>query len=242
MTANRRKAEELWIKILNILDPSHTNSNYYKKVFAEMSDAQFSAWLKKKFPLKFHFRPFEIEPDLDVCIKALDVMGVPLLEPVAMPWVYENSDGKPVYSKPAFVGYTHLKKLKQFGTKKNHLPISNDNVDMKSGLLLGEDKGARESDREFEALQVMGLSYTAKEFSTFKADALGAKDQAYGAINSIGDVYQQDIVFRQDDSLARNMISSYMIGSHLMTNLVINDYMTPATVQGRHSKVTRETE
>lgn len=242
MTANRRRAEELLIHVMDILDPSKSNSTYYKKTLAEMSDKQFETWLKKKFPIKFHFRPFEIEPDVEVSIKALDYLGVPLLETVAMPWVYENPDGKPVYSKPSFVGYTHLKKLKQFGTKKNHLPISNDNVDMKSGLLLGEDKGARESDREFEALAVMGLDYTAKEFSTFKADALGAKDQAYGAINSIGDVYQKDIVFTKDDSLARNMISAYMIGSHLMTNLVNTDYMTPYTLQGRSKKVTRETE
>lgn len=241
MTSNRRRAEELLIKVMDTLDPSHTNSDYYKAALAKMSDKQFEEWLKKKFPLKFNFRPFEIEPDVATCVKALNIMKVPLLEPVAMPWVYENSDGKPVFSKDAFVGYIHLKKMKQFGTKKNHLPTSNDNIDMKSGLLVGEDKGARESDREFEALAVMGLTNTAKEFSTFKADSMGAKDQAYGSINTVGDVYLKDIDFRRDDSLSRNMISSYLIGSHLMSNLVITDYMTPATLANRKQRVTRET-
>ena len=242
MTPERRKAEELCIKVMDVLDPSKTNSTYYKEVFANMSDIQFEKWLKKKFPLKFHFRPFEIEPDVDTCNKALKIMHVPLMERVAMPWVYKDSNGKPVYSKETFVGYIHLKKLKQFGTKKNHLPTSSDNRDMKSGLLVGEDKGARESDREFEALAVMGLTKTAKEFSTFKADSMNVKDQAYSAINIIGDISQKDLVFKQDDSLSRHMISSYMISSHLMNNLVITDYMTPATINMKKQRVTRENE
>ena len=240
MTPKRRKAEELCITTMDILDPTHTNSTYYKETFSRMSDAQFEKWLKKKFPIKFNFRPFEIEPNLPTIIKALDFLHVPLLERVAMPWVFEDSNGRPVYSKDTFVGYIHLKKLKQFGTKKNHLPTSNDNRDMKSGLLVGEDKGARESDREFEALAVMGLTNTAKEFSTIKADAMNAKDQAYSSINTTGDVYLNDINFAKEDSLSRNMISSYMIGSHLMTNLVITDYMTPATMNLKRHKVSRE--
>lgn len=240
MTANRRKAEELLVKVMDALDPTHTNSDYYKNAFAKMSDKQFEQWLKKKFPIKFHFRPFEIEPSVEMSDRALGIMNVPLLEKVAEPWLYENSDGKPVYTYEAFVGYTHLKKMKQFGTKKNHIPLRNDNIDMKTGQLLGEDKGARESDREFEALTVMGLSYTAKEFSTFKADAMEAKDQAYSTINITGKLSQKDIDFRKDDSLSRHIISAYMIGSHLMNNLVITDYMTPATLANRKKRVKRE--
>jgi len=242
MTANRRKAEELCIKVMDIMDPSGTNSEYYKKHFASMNDKDFVSWLKKKFPIKFNYRPFEIEPSVAVSLKALKVMNVPLIEKIAMPWVYEDTDGRPVYSKDCFVGYIHLKKMKQFGTKKNHLPLSNNNRDMKSGLLVNEDKGARESDREFEALAVMGLTNTAKEFSTFKADSMYAKDQAYNSINTLGDIYLKDIEFSVDDSLSRNMISSYLIGSHLMNNLVITDYMTPATLANKRGRVGRETE
>lgn len=240
MTPKRRKAEELCIKVMDTLDPSHTNSNYYKEVFASLSDKQFEAWLKKKFAVKFNFRPFEIEPPLATSKKALDILKVPLMEKVALPYHYTNSDGKPIYTKETFVGYIHLKKMKQFGTKKNHLPLSNDNRDMKSGLLVGEDKGARESDREFEALKVMGLDKTATEFASFRADAMNAKDQAYTSINLTGDLYLKDVDIRPEDSLSRNMISSYLIGSHLMNNLVIIDYMTPATYSVKRKKVSRE--
>lgn len=242
MTPGRRRAEEKCIKVMDILDPTHTNSDYYKKIFAEMSDNQFKRWLSKKFPIKFHFRPFEIEPEVAASKKALDFLGVPLTEKICQPWIYINAEGKSPYSKEAFTGYIHLKKLKQFGTKKNHLPLSSNNRDMKSGLLVGEDKGARESDREFEALGVMGLTYTAKEFSTFKADSMYAKDQAYSTINTLGDVYMKDITFSDSDSLSRHMISSYLIGSHLMSNLVIRDYMTPATFNDKKQRVRRETE
>ena len=37
--------------------------------------------------------------------------------------------------------YIHLKKMKQFITKKNSTPTGIDNRDMKSGLLVSFDKG-----------------------------------------------------------------------------------------------------
>gem|GEM_PF-5024432 len=39
------------------------------------------------------------------------------------------------------VVYIHIKKMKQFITKKNSAPSSIENRDMKSGLLVSHDKG-----------------------------------------------------------------------------------------------------
>lgn len=240
MNAKRMKAEKLIYDVMDILDPTKTNSDYYKKKFTTMSDAQFTKYLSQKFPIRFQIRPFEIEPDLSTIIKGLDFIKVPLFEPMTMDYIYSNN-GKPVWTKPCFVGYDHLKKMKQFSSKKTHMSTSISMRDMKSGQLLQEDKGARESDREFEALAVMGLDNTIFEFSKVKKDAMNAKSSAYGTINLLGDVTLDDIDTSKDDGLAKNMISSYMISAHLYNNLVMeDDYMTLRTRQDKKRKVERE--
>lgn len=241
MNAKRMKAEKLIYDVMDILDPTKTNSDYYKKTFTNMSDSQFVKFLSQKFPIRFQTRPFEIEPDLSTSIKALNFLEVPLFEPITLDYIYERKDGKPVWSKPCFVGYAHQKKMKQFSSKKTHMSTSISMRDMKSGQLLQEDKGARESDREFEALTVMGLDNTVFEFSKVKKDAMTAKSSAYSTINLLGDVTLGDIDTSKEDGLAKNMISAHMIAAHLYNNLVMeDDYMTMRIRQERKRKVERE--
>lgn len=241
MNKNRMKAEKLIYDVMDILDSTKANSDYYKKLFTTMSDTQFVKFLGKKFPIRFQIRPFVIEPNLSTSIKALDFIGVPLFEPITLDYIYERKDGNPIWSKPCFVGYAHLKKMKQYGAKKTHMSTSISMRDMKSGQLLQEDKGARESDREFEALTVMGLDNTVFEFSKVKKDAMNAKSSAYSTINLLGDVTLADIETSKDDGLAKTMISAHMIAAHLYNNLVMEeDYMTPRTRQDKKRKVERE--
>lgn len=240
MNAKRKKVEERTYHLFDILDPTGTNTDYWKKHFANMSDTQFEKWLSCKFPFRFQSRPFEIEPNMTIIKKALDFLEVPLTESVAEPFLYVNKDGNPVWTQPTFVGYIHLRKLKQFVTKKNHMSISIDQRDMKSGQLVSDDKSARQSDREFEALQVMGLNYTTLEFSKIKADAMDVKNQSYNQINLTGDLKIADINIDRTDSLSKNMISAYMIASHLQTNLVNTDYMLPVTMKNKKTRIERD--
>lgn len=241
MNKKRLEAEKLIYDVMDILDPTGSNTDFYKKKFAAMSDAQFTKFLSQKFPIRFQTRPWEIEPDISTSIKALDFLEVPLFEPITQNYKYQNKDGKAIWSKPCFVGYSNLKKMKQFSAKKTHMSTSISARDMKSGQLYQEDKGARESDREVEALVVMGLDSTIFEFTTIKKDAMVAKSSAYSTINLLGDVSLEDIDTSKDDGMAKNMISAHMIAAHLYNNLVIeSDYMTPRTRLNKVRRVERE--
>jgi hypothetical protein len=79
----------------------------------------------------------------------------------------------------------HIKKVQQFITKKNKVSMDINNRDMKGGRLNTDDKGAATSDREFESLALFDLNNTMDEFSTFKADAMNAKSEAYAQIAGI---------------------------------------------------------
>ena len=130
--------------------------------------------------------------------------------------------------------------MKQMLTKKNSTAINIEKRDMKTGLLTGEDKGGKETDREFESLAVMGLDYTMDEFARPKADALGAMSQMSNIIMSQGFVSEKDITVAKDDSLGKNMLNVYLLGAHIHSNLVDIEYMTPHTAQDRKNKIERQ--
>lgn len=242
MTPQRSKAEKLIYDVMDKLDPQGYNTAYYKTLFAKMSDAQFMKFCKRNLPFRFHTKPFVVEPKMYDVEDALKVLNVPLLEKVALPYLYIDKNGNPVWSKEAMVVYIHIKKMKQFITKKNSTPSSIDNRDMKSGLLISHDKGGKTSDREMEALAVMGLDKTMEEMSTWRADYMDAKSIAYQTIGTLGKISEKDIQIDDMDSIAKNTLNAYMVSSLINSNILNKDYMLPKTITGRKAKITRETE
>lgn len=242
MNAKRKKAEELIYKTMDTLDKTGMNTAYYKEKFSKMNDTEFQKWAANPLPIRFHTKPFVVEPTMSEIEDTLNQLGTPLLEKVALPYLYVNKDGEPVWSKEAMVVYIHIKKMKQFITKKNSTPLSIENRDMKTGLLVSHDKGGKTSDREMEALTVMGMEETMKELSTYRADYMDAKSVAYQTIATTGKLSQNDIDLHNRDSLSKNLLNAFLIGSLLNSNIVNVDYMLPSTIENKQRKVTRETE
>ena len=242
MNAQREKAEALIYKVFDKLDNQQYNSAYYKNLFSTMSDAQFFAFCKRTLPFRFHTKPFVVEPKMYDIEEALKVLGVPLLEKVALPYLYVNKDGEPVWSKEAMVIYIHIKKMKQFITKKNSTPTSISNRDMKTGHLVSFDKGGKTSAREMESLAVMGLDHTMDEMSTWRADYMDAKATAYQTISTLGKISEGDIPIDPVDSISKNTLNVYMTSSLIGSNMLNQDYMLPKTLASRQAKVQRETE
>lgn len=227
----RQEIETLVISSMNILDKSGTNSEYYKNLFAEMSDNQFDKFIAKRFPFKFQYRPSVVEPSMDDITKALDSIGVPLMETITEPNVYINKDGIPVNTKECLVVYVHHKPVQQFITKKNKWSMDTGNRDMKSGRLTSTDKGAVASDREFESMAVQSMDKTMREFYTIKADAMSAKNLANNIIGTTGMLRLDDIPIDKDDSLSKNLMNVYMIGAHINSNLLNEGNYTQYTLK-----------
>jgi hypothetical protein len=114
-------------------------------------------------------------------------------------------------------------------------------VHIKLRLYVNDIKG-KASDREMEAMTVMGMEQTMKELSTYRADYMDAKSIAYQTIATTGQLSQKDLPLENTDSLSKNLLNTYMIGSLLNTNILNVDYMLPATLEAKTRKVTRETE
>ena len=75
MNAKRKKAEDLIYSVLDTADKTHTNSTYYKQLFSKMSDADFEEFWKRRLPLRFHIKAFEIEPKMHDVVDAFNGLG-----------------------------------------------------------------------------------------------------------------------------------------------------------------------
>ena len=103
-----------------------------------------------------------------------------------------------------------------------------------------QDKGSATSDKEMECLAIAGMTNTMIEFSTFKADAMDSKSQAYSTIANTGMLSRKDIDLSKQDSLSRNLISTYLLACHISSNLV-NEYgYTPYTLREKQMRAQRE--
>ena len=134
MTKERQQAEELIYKIYDTVDPSKTNSDYYRKIFATMSDQDFVKFCKRRLPFRFHNSVFKVEPKMYEIIDAFKVLNKPLLEKVKLPYVYKNAKGEPVETQECMAIYIHLKRMKQMLTKKNNTAMNIEKRDMKTYL------------------------------------------------------------------------------------------------------------
>lgn len=238
MNQQRLKAERLIYQIYDILDPSGRNTEFWKNEFNNMNDDQFKKYISKSFPFYFQTGAFK-EPSMAEISKALDTLNVPLLEPVYLPYKYKDSDGNPMKTKECLVIYLHMKRMKQLLTKKNGMSIDTKTRDMKTGLLTGVDKNGKESDHEFESLAISGLYNTMKEFSRPRADSMNDKNIMNNTIKTTGIVSLKDLPEDLDDSLSKNLISTYYIGAQLYTSFVNEEYILPYTYKNKHKKIDR---
>ena len=240
MFKKRKEVEELVYKVMDILDPTQQNSQFYKAKFAKMNDKQFIKFFSQDFPLKFQIRLFEIEPTMKQISDALDYIHIPMIEQMNLPFEYRSKDGTPVKSDDALILYVPIRKVKQFLSKKNSMSTNISNRDMKSGLLQTVDKNGNTSDREMESLAVMGLDASMKELATYRADSMNATDEFYSMINTTGMVRQSDVDVETSDSLARNELNVYLLGAALNSNLINEGNYLRHTLTSRGRKTERE--
>lgn len=235
-----KKAQELIIKVFNKLDKTGINTEHYKKLFSKMSDKEFIKFASCDFPYRFHERPFETNTDMEDVKQACDIMGVPLMERVKLPYLYEDENGNSVNTLECYTVYTHFKKVQQFITHKNSMSSDVTKRDMKTGLLNGFDKNGKTSDREMESLAILDLDDTLTEFARPKADSMKAKNYMENIINTTGQVSQKDIPIDKDDSLSKNLFNTYMIGALLNSNIVNNNYTLPYTLKDKKKEILRK--
>lgn len=242
MNKARKQVEMLIYQVMDKLDKTESNSGFYKEKFAKMSDKEFYEFFQQEFALKFQMKMFDIEPTMEQINEAAKLVGIPLMEYVYLPFLYEDEKGRAVKTNyKALVIYVPIKKMKQFIGKKNNMSLSIDDRNLKTGRLIGHDKSGQTSDREFECLVVMDCPYALRELSTYRADTMKAKDEFYAEIATKGMVSLNDVDVERDDAIGRNTLNTYFLGAGIWSNLIGDTYYLPYTLKkNEKNKVRRE--
>ena len=109
----------------------------------------------------------------------------------------------------------------------------------KTGRLVGADKGAVTSDREFESMASWGLTNTMEEFANARADDMEAKNFMYNQINTTGMFKLKDVPKTVDAQLSKNLLNVYLMGAHISSNLINKDNYTFHTLRKNKKMITR---
>ena len=73
----RDKIEDLVYRVFDAVDKTHTNSDYYRKIFSDMTDDQFYKFLQRRLPFRFHTEVFKIEPKMYEVFDAFKILDKP---------------------------------------------------------------------------------------------------------------------------------------------------------------------
>ena len=211
--------------IMNKLDPSGTNSKLYHEKFDKMSDNQFDSYIKRFFEddkQNFYLEIVEYERDLTMeqINACAEMMGVPLYERIAMPYLSGDKDNVMVSRAKVPVGYIHEKRMPQTLMKKSNASIKIEKRNPKTGQVVGEDKNARNSDSEVYSLATLGAMDALREFMGSRADDMKAKNEMYAAIAKNGYVSLEDLSDDPANKTALNTFDVYFLMQGLRTNMV----------------------
>ena len=231
----RVEMEKFIYDVFDRLDPTKTNTNFYKAFFSKMTDKEFDAFFESFFKdenayLTWTVETFENDVSMENIEKAADYMKIPLYEHVLY---YGEDKSKPLVTPyPVPVGYFHEKRVQQTAIKKNSTSIDVGMRDAKTNQVINDDKNSRQSIDENYSMMTYGAEKSIKEFMSFRADDSVMKEEAYNQIRENGYVSMADLPDNVENKAALNMVDVYLICQGVKSDLVTPGYILKKTMAG----------
>ena len=223
--SKRKRMESLIYAVFDALDLSKINTEKYKDLFGEMNDSKFDAFFREFFKdeneyLVLDVVDYERDFKIENVEAAAKILGIPLFEKVALPFV--NGDPRnPVITKYEVpVGYVHVKRVQQILSKKNTTSTEIASRSAMTGQVVGKDKNARDSDQENFALVSLGANDTLREFMGPRADDMVMKNEMYASIAQKGYVSLAQLTNKVENKTTLNALDVHLIGMGIKSDLI----------------------
>lgn len=232
----RKKYEEKLYQLLDDFDPSHFNSNKYRKAFSKMSNAEFINMAKTMLDPDHDDFIFSIdinemdrgnkdELTLEKVRKISEKWKIPLEEYVIMPFRNPEDPEHPMVTlTPIPIVYCQIRRFfQQMLQHKN--AISNDNAKINpiTGQVTGEDKTASTTNVQTYALTVTNEKKALKEFLGPRADDTVSKQQMLTEIEKTGTVRLDDLDIKTHNKQSINTVETFMRAACLDVQFEGND-------------------
>lgn len=233
--AKRKEMEDLIYTFFDLFDPTGRNTEYYRNLFNNMSDGQFDQYFKLLFEqddpyLTATMIDYENPVLIENIEKAAKYLEVPLFERVVLPYASEDPDNPVITKHECLVGYLNIKRLQQINFKKLGLSTDASERNMVTGQVTGHDKNSRNSDQETIALLTVGANVSLKELMSMRADDMVMKAEMNKKIARDGYVAMEELTDKLSNKTTLNSAAVFFIGAGLMTDLVMNDYFLPKSL------------
>ena len=233
--AKRKEMEDLIYGFFDLFDPSGRNTEYYRNKFKSMSDAEFDQYFKLLFEqddpyLTATMVDYENPLKIENIEKAAKFLGVPLFEKVVLPYASQDPNNPIITKHECLVGYLNIKRLQQLNFKKIGISTDISERNMITGQVAGHDKNSRNSDQETIALLTVGANVSLKELMSMRADDMVMKAEMNKKIARDGYVAMDELTDKLSNKTTLNSAAVFFIGAGLMTDLVMNDYFLPKTL------------
>lgn len=235
---NRKEIQTLLYSVYDALDPSGSNTDKFKMMFAPMNDKEFEKFIREIInnddeDFTLDIVEFEHNLKYEYCEKAADVLGIPLMEYVYMPHLSMDKTHVIVTKEKCLVGYINIKRTQQLLAKKNGLSLSNEKRSSTTGQVIStsshKDKNARDSDIEATILVSLGAEHILQELHGPRADDLVMKRQMNKAIATKGYVLLDELDNLPTNKVTLNTVNTYLLGMMLKSDLVSSTYILPKT-------------
>ena len=233
--AKRKEMEELIYGFFDLFDPTGRNTEYYRNKFKSMNDGEFDQYFKLLFEqddpyLTATMVDYENPVKIENIEKAAEFLDVPLFERVVLPYASQDPNNPIITKHECLVGYLNIKRLQQLNFKKIGISTDISERNMITGQVAGHDKNSRNSDQETIALLTVGANVSLKELMSMRADDMVMKAEMNKKIARDGYVAMNELTDKLSNKTTLNSAAVFFIGAGLMTDLVMNDYFLPKTL------------
>lgn len=233
--AKRKEMEELIYGFFDLFDPTGRNTEYYRNKFKSMNDGEFDQYFKLLFEqddpyLTATMVDYENPVKIENIEKAAEFLDVPLFERVVLPYASQDPNNPIITKHECLVGYLNIKRLQQLNFKKIGISTDISDRNMITGQVSGHDKNSRNSDQETIALLTVGANVSLKELMSMRADDMVMKSEMNQKISRDGYVAMSELTDKLSNKTTLNSAAVFFMGAGLMTDLVMNDYFLPKTL------------
>lgn len=190
MTPIRQRVEAKILEVIDTIDPSGYNRNYYTTFFKSMDDSQFDVWMKTlqgnlhaKLPL--YVPPMIVVISPENALKAAKLLGIKVVERLRL-W---DPVGKRYCVTPQeyFVLRLPVRRLKQYGLDGLSVPDSDKRLNPLTDQVVKPDKGSAISFSQAQMIAEKGLYTVLQELMNIRGGDLEAYAKMRTEIEETGD-------------------------------------------------------
>jgi hypothetical protein len=218
MNAKRKAVEEYLYKHLDTIDPTHSNSDRYKRIFAKMNDAQFDVFMQKlrnkQHQLYLIAPTGRVNIKLNDLFKAAKELGVEFFEQI---WLTDTHTGKRYLTPNKYIVIkVPIRRLKQYLVHKMSLPKSDKKIDYLTGQVILEDRASNLSFVEVQELYAYNFKNSLLELFKVRGGDIYAYQDMKNKINETGTASLDDIA---PNSMVRStVVLSQILNACMLAN------------------------